>query len=556
MRWVHISPHQPSYGAGGPAPTFRITSDDDGFANIELAPDPRQLAAPISDPADLWTQFSSLDGATDGSVAGATVQIRSGFADWTVPLDAWQKLAQGHDRIYFRVRASTQASGTATYTSVLDREALNGNAPWVGVEQMSGTPPDVARQVSADVWAAMDLWDRMWLIFIEMLPESSPRRQAYSRVLNHALYAESGTQRCAKLLGLFVQLSEAGQVKFPTLMDLRLQIGSNETTPALTWKDERGEDTLLGHLLALFEVPFHRRITATQSELVEDVIAQLTDPGGEINQGYAGTCAATSITVYTILRNPAEVARWVRGLVDKRRLRVRLKNGDYMRVNSRCFSRATWLNLPAAARTVSNINLFMRSWTERAVQAALMDYGNFRARYNPQSDNYTSWLGTVMSSGLWEFEITRALEAIFDESWTWEFGGAGSSMSAPNRAAIATSLWNHLGQGALPVLVCFSPWGTGAHAVVGVKLENNQLVCRNPQYRGRVPASPTGAVLANPARTVSAAHRAEESFTQASIGAAVRGYIYENPGSASERGYRASEIPSHLQATVTPTNNS
>jgi hypothetical protein len=339
------------------------------------------------------------------------------------------------------------------------------------------------------------------------------------------------------------------------LLDMRVAVGSRSdgsqmTEPALFYRDERNEGTTLDHLLATWNIRLDKRIPLAMSEVIFEVMQELVDPPGQINQGAAGTCMATSVQTYTVIRNPAEYARWCRYILDKNsNHRVRLANGDWMRSNPEAFDTATWQST-AAGSSGNFLQAIGRTYSERGIQAAVMDYANFRETYNPETDQFRNWLGQVSNAGLWEFELSRALEAIFDQPWVCEFSGGNVDNINPNAA---NTLMDYFRQGGLPCVVTMT-WGTGSHAVLGMRVENDRLIFKNPQYRGSLPFTgyADGVNLNNPTRRIHDVSRAEESMSLADLRAVIFGFCRESSNLA-DRGYTLSEIPAHLQATVNPT---
>ncbi len=557
MRWVRVHAHFDVWAANGPAPTFCITSDDDGVAFLEIAKRPELLFRPVSDPSDSWNVFFSATGSNDGTVAATEIPITRGRADYTLPDGVWRNMRrvadgprEGDRLLYYRVKARPRGV-TRGWASHSDTDIQNGNAPFIEVVPLSG---DLSQSPIEDSAALerLDLFSRLWLSVIQLLGDD-PDRQALQRLLAHPTYREqsSPTTR-AKVLKLFVICGSRGRQLFPRLLDLRVQTGSNITEPAIFYRDEANEGTMLDHLVNLWDIQLDRRIPIALSEVIYEVMNEAVDPPGQLNQGAAGTCAATSVQTYVALRNPAEYARWCRYILDRRsRHRVRLANGDHMRANPEAFDVATWRNVLGGQLSGNWQMILGRTYSERGIQAALMDYGNYRMRYDPERDRFVNWLGQVSSSGLWEFEISRVIEAVFNEPWKFDFGG-GTLNSAPNSNA-ADNLITHFQGGGLPVIITML-WGTAAHAVLGLRIENNRVIFRNPQYRGNFPTPglANGTTLNQPTRQVHNVSRAEESMDRAGLRAALRGFCEES-SNASDRGYTVAEIPASLHGTVTPT---
>jgi hypothetical protein len=550
MATARVAAVMPVFATSGPPPKFRITFDaGQADVNIEIAKAPNYLAAPVSDATDPWTQFDSMGGKPSNGVAAQTLRINTeGWVDYTLPQQAWDGLKRNARYLYYRVRIR-DGSGQV-WLSHTDEECQTGHCPTLGLLTPPSGPAQNAPQSA--VTDLMTLWDRLFLAVLTVIPEEAAR---LGRVIAHPTYTGASNADRASILTVFVRCGYNGRGIFDALLALQVTIGSNVQRAALMHRDERNEGRMLDHLLALSEAPLHADVTSPTSEILYDLMFEIIDPGA-LNQGYAGSCAATSAQIYVNQRNPAEIARWGRYLLDRRHLRVRLANQDYMRTQPIAFRRATWLRLPVAQRTNSNISLLTRTYSERAIQCALMDYGNYRHRYNPERDQFRNALGTWLGSGLWCFEITRLFEGIFNEPWVWNFGGG--SWDAPNSTAATTGLMQAL-RSPDPCLMVMR-WGSsnGSHAVVGQRIQRvdgtDRVIFRNPQYRGRFPAYATASTHTQPTRRSHDAARAEESMDQAGLNAALIGYMTLTSQS-TERGFRLSEIPGHLQSTVTPTNN-
>lgn len=564
MRWVRVHTHFDIWASNGPSPTFCITSDDDGEAFIEIAKRPELLYRPQSDSDDAWNLYFSAHGSNNGAVSAETITITQGRADYTMPQAVWEHMSRVADetseasrRLYYRVKARPRGGGDEGYASHTDTQVQQGNVPSLEVLPLSGDLRVDNPVADSQAVARLDLFSRFILAIIQLLPESDSGRRALSRVLTHSTYEGqvSPTIR-ANILKLFVWSGGNGRAVFERLLDLRVVTGSRAgggfvTEPALFFRDERNEGTLLDHLLALWSVQLDTRIPVAQSEVIFEAILEVIDPPGQMNQGAAGTCAATSVQTYTAMRNPAEYARWCRYILDRRQNhRVRLANGQFMRANPEAFDVATWRQTSAGA-TGNWQRMIGRTFSERGIQAAIMDYANFRHRYDPERDTFVNWLNQVRGSGLFNFELSRALEAIFNQPWKFDYAG-GSINSAPNAGA-ADNLFSHFQNGGLPATISIL-WGGGGHVVLALRVENNRVIFRNPQYRGSfpVPGYTNGQSLNQPTRQLHNVARAEESMDLAGLQAAIRGFCHES-GSVSDRGYTLAEIPSHLQGTVNPT---
>ncbi len=536
MRWVRVHSHFDVWASNGPAPTFCITSDNDGEAFLEIAKYPELLFRPVSDPSDMWNCFFTHTGSNDGSVAATTITITGGHAEYTLPDAVWAQMKNvagesTRGALYYRVKARPTGSSSEGYTSHTDTACQDRNVPSIEITPVAGTP--TAAFDDSEALGHLTSWEQMF-IFLFPLMGDDPEHRALQTMVAHPVYRDQSSSRIrAKMLQLFIRSGGEGRQLFERLLDLRVAVGSSAggghmTEPALFWRDERSEGTTLDHLLALWDVQLDPRVPLLPSKVIFEAIVELIDPPGQINQGAAGTCAATSIQTYTALRNPAEYARWCRYILDRRQNHtVTLANGGTMRANPEAFDVATWRTTQPAAG--ANWQLVIgRTYSERGIQAALMQYAHTGAgSYDPERDSFVTWLGTALGSGLQLPEVKRALDAIFNQSWTWDFGG-GTSASAPNAGA-ATNVMSHFQNHGLPVYISIL-WGTGGHGVLGLRVENNRLIFRNPQYRGSYPPSAAhvnGAAMVSPTRTIHNVSRSEESMDLAGLQAAIRGFCHE-----------------------------
>jgi hypothetical protein len=536
MRWVRVRAEFPRYAAGGPPPTFDITSDDDGVANVEVATRPELLVTPMSSNPPVF--FSSTAGSPADGVDGVDVPIRDGRGVYELPAATWAAFTPHTQELWFRVVASTQPTGAPVFASHGDEDCRRGLAGRLDILPMSSAGPVDPIVIDPRALDAMPAAQRRLVRAIVDTPRLTDHR-LLAEVTAHEVFTDATVAQQAGILDLFARTNTPGRDLVEKLLDRRVQLASNSTEPALFVRDQRNEGTTLDHLLALHEARFHRRVRCRRAHIVFEVMRELVDPGLEINQGNVGTCTVTSVQAYTAERNPAELARWLRHLFDARSLhQCRLAREGTLRLNPRAFSQTSWNN-----------PFFERSYSERVLQAALMDYGNFRQRYDPAKDEFTDWTNHVAQGGLWYFEITRIVESAFSQPFAWDFGGG--SASNPVGAAATDRIFTHFSGGGLPVILV-TRWGTGAHAVIGLRTDGDRLIFRNPQYRGEQPTAATGTALSNPPRLVHAANRAEESIRKADLATWMIGFCHES-GRTSDFGYPAAEIPSHLQATVQPT---
>ena len=131
------------------------------------------------------------------------------------------------------------------------------------------------------------------------VPESDSARQALVRIFVHPVFREEITDVDirGKILTLWLfSIVEGAGSKVPQLLDVRVVVGSNLTEPAIMKQDLRGGNMLVDNLLALTGITPHPDIVGqpTAQRFIDDVITEITDPNGQVNQGQAGTCSPTS----------------------------------------------------------------------------------------------------------------------------------------------------------------------------------------------------------------------------------------------------------------------
>lgn len=532
MRWVRVHSDYDYWPSNGPAPTFCITSDDDGEAFLEIAKTRELLIHPYSDPNDPWNCFFTQTGSNDGSVAATTIQITGGRAEYTLPDAVWTQMrnvaGSAAGELFYRVKARPGSSSSEAYASHGDTAVQNREVPSIQVVPVRGTPEVSVFSDTAAI-AFLSAWEQLMLAIIPLMGANDAEYIGLQKLLAHQVYTGQNSPRVrAKVLQLFVKSSGAARQLFERLLDIRVAVGSSAdggymTEPALYYRDERGEGTTLDHLLALYDVQLDPRVLVSRSDVILDVIVELIDPPGQMNQGAAGTCAATTVQTYVAIRNPAEYARWCRYILDRRQSHtVTLANGGSMRANPEAFDQATHVAIePGAAGR--RRQLLTRTYSERGVQAAVMQYAS-GSNYDPEHDNFGS--GVLGDSGLTDPQVERILEHTFNQPWTID-----------SSANVRQNLMDHFQNWGLPVVMGFSNWDSFGHAVLGLRVENGRVIFRNPQYRGSYPPlNPAthrpyadGEVAADPTRTIHDVSRSEESMDLAELQAAVMdAFIHEN----------------------------
>jgi hypothetical protein len=234
-------------------------------------------------------------------------------------------------------------------------------------------------------------------------------------------------------------------------------------------KDLMGQGDLLSHLSRLATQPLVAGVDRT--ELVTCLIEEMENPT-KIQQEYRGTCVATTATILSSRKNPAEIARLVADLARPEGT-AKLSNGDTIKRN------ATFTNPDDGNRTPS----------VRLLQPALMDYGNFFLRYDNDRDvhtleNRSFWDGVkdgwdklrskiTLGGGLDGYGSNRILEALTGENFT-----TIHTVMRLNRNSAWKRIEASLAAGrSVPVGLA---WEDGGHKVLFDKIENGYVYYTNP----------------------------------------------------------------------------
>lgn len=529
MNWVQIRPLVANWPGGGTPPVFEIAADDNGDAVIELAWDPEALLAP-ADYADTPLRYYSTDvdfnvtvRKSDGStlpvsVSAQQIQLNGNRALWTMPQPLWDgyvaetlktlstpSTTTFQANIYYRVRA--QATGAANALIWPADPVLQGaaasTAPHIGILLLSATP---ASQVAPDTAAvqAMGTLNGVALgdVLIQLwsnLPEQDPDAQALVQVFSHPTFQGITDEDVrGKILKLWLFAGPNSRSRIPALLDRQTVVGSQVTQPVITKLDYKGAKSLADNLLGLLDVLPHPDIVGltTKEQLLDDVITEILDPNGQMNQGQASTCTTTSIQTLLITINPSEYARLQQGLLSAAGT-VQLANGANAVVPPAIFQVARYSATPPFS---------VRTNSELAFQATMLKYAMDTRfpTYAPNADpNAANGINTVfratVNNGLFSGEMKRVLNALFNVNFTIH-SVQQSDASWPAIATIQTrqpALRDELVQD-LPAkqqqLILVLYWGlpltdpkTGTHAVVALRHDGGRVYFKNPQYPGSAP---------------------------------------------------------------------
>ncbi|MBC8159788.1 MAG: hypothetical protein H7Z42_01100 [Roseiflexaceae bacterium] len=578
MSWVRIHPYIVNWPGGGAPPVFEISSDENGSAVIELAWDPQALLAPASyseplryystDVPFMATITTSSGTSRALNVPPQTITLASNRATWVMPADLWagyleeslKTLGGGpptnfQSNIYYRVRLTHPGASNAVVWPTDAMIRGNLHAPRIGVLRLSATP---ASQILPDIEAANamgglpflptfwgDLLRAMW----DVLPEADPHRQSLAAIFAHPNYQSQSVATRAKILRLWLVAGKNSRPRLPQLLSRSAVVGSGIVQPVLAKQDLRGGKMLVDNLLALLNITPHPDIVAFYSsggvkyltayeQLLDDVITEILDPNGQINQGEAGTCSPTSIMTLLINVNPAEYARLMLGLLSK--------------TGSATLARGGTISIPPAIYQLARYPLaagsafFVRTFSELGFQATVLKYAQdsrFPA-YDPSANvNASNGLNTVfqrtISAGLFEGETKRGLDGLFNVNFTTHFipqptaGQSAAQWTAAFQAAQPALLEGLLrdlpGRQQQMILATF--WGAlppspnaGGHAVMAIRRDNGRVFFKNPQYAGSNPSGATGTPAAGPPRRYDDASATLESMVESDLRSWIMGY--------------------------------
>ncbi len=561
MEWVRIHSLIQNWPGGGPPPVFDISADENGSVVVELAWDPQALMAPgtYTDPLRYYSSdiaFNATVTADNGStrsisVPAQTIQLTNNRATWSMPQALWDGYMEETFKtlrtpptttfsrnIYYRVRATAAGASQARIwpsDSVL-RGPNASAAVHIGILPISATPSSQVVPDNAAVRAMggpvllPTLWGDILTLMWRHLPENNPNRQALVRIFAHQAFTGADLPTKAAILKLWLFAGPRARPRLPQLLDRRAVVGSNLTMPVISKIALRGGKTLAENLLALLNITPHPDLTGvvTKEQLLDDVITEILDPNGQINQGAAGTCSPTSLQTLLITINPSEYARLQLGWLSASG-RAILANGGVADVPVGILKIANYAN-------VAGQPFLMRTYSELAFQAAILKYaqGNSFPAFagTPQSMNQI--FQATVAGGLTSDQTKRALDAAFNVNFTTHYISlpADSSNAAwvSAQRAIRDGLVRDLPVHQQQMLVAMfwsQPYNFG-HMVLGLRREpgSSRLFFKNPQYPGSHPAPgiAQGGAANNPPRRYEDPTQALESIAEADLASWIKGY--------------------------------
>jgi hypothetical protein len=543
MGWVRIHPFIPNWPGGGDPPVFEINSNENGEAVVELAWDPQALLHPATYP-DLLRYYSSAHGlngtisrdgggATNVNVPAQRITLDANRATWVMPKALWDAYVEESLKtlkspptstfsrnLYYRVSVTPPGGSKAEIWpsdyvlgslpanapppgegSFIDKAAAMA-APRIGILAMSATPasrviPDTAAvQAMGGIPFAPKLWSTVLTAIWNTLPETDANRMSLATVFAHPEFGRLTVKERGDLLKLWL-LSSKIRKDIPTLLSRNAVTGSGVLTPILKKTALKGGKTLLALLLDLFTIHIHPDLVImSRDELVADVLHEVLDPNGRVNQGAAGTCAPTSMQAMLITVNPAEYVRLQTGWLSSA-AKVELANGGVAAV-PRGILQVTRYSQPGAP---ASTGLFARNYSELAFQGACVKFA-YGSSFPADSGNEASANAIfkfVHDNGLFPDQSKKLLEALFGVAFTLsDVAPSNASDTATRQVNIADALFAALPAKQQQVLVA-SYWTTApqsalpagkkhvAHAVLALRHEGGRLFYKNPQYAGTSP---------------------------------------------------------------------
>jgi len=576
MTWVRMHPFITNWPGGGGPPVFEINSDENGTAVIELAWDPQALIAPASysDPLRYYTTAVSFSasvsragggGTRSVSVPAHTITLAGNRAVWVMPQDLWAGYLEESlktldsppsttfsGNLYYRVRLTPPGGATA---SIWPADApLNGpnaaSSPHIGILRMSATaqsqvvPDDAAVNGLGGVPLIPTLWSTVLRGIWQGSPETDPVRMSLAAVFAHPAFKAASPADRVDILRLWL-FAGRSRDKIALMLSRQAVIGSGLTTPIIEKMALKGGRKLVRQLLGLLDVAPHPDLgITTREQLVDDVLTEILDPNGQVNQGGAGLCVPTSIQAFLINVNPAEYVRLQVGWLSTT-ASAELANGATATVPPGIFqvSRYTSTALPGGGvLNATNTGFLFRTFSEMAFQGAMLKYGEDSAF--PASDGTEAAIQAIFAhvyrGGLGSTQTKRAMDGLFGVNFTlspiaWPPGpGLPATQQAITTSFLAdlvnrqqqvlfTVYWNK--PPSTPVPSGQTPANFFAtHAVLGIRREGGRVFFKNPQYAGSapVPSAVAGGNDVNPPRHYEDPRSSMESITESDL----RQWIY------------------------------
>jgi len=517
--WVRIRSALYNWTEGDRPPTFEVFSNENGRAIIELAFGSTDIpTAPERDPAAPLRYYNTAETLTALSITNANGSTRTlnlteqqiiltgNHASWTMPQALWDAYreelkksrlspsqSQMAQMLYYRVRFEPTGGTSAILwpeDASFNASPLNNRMNIIALrsDPLTQVMPDRPAILAMPSHAAQLEW--LW----QHLPESDPDRASLVSIFSHRFFTNHvETEIRGKVLSLWVQAGPARQRLF-TLLDRMFTTATGLEMTVLKQPCIKDNIMLIDHLLELVDIDPHPDIAGVRvaEHMVDDVLQEILDPNGQVNQGRASTCAPTAIMTMLLLSNAAEFVRLQRGFLSVGQ-QATLANGDVVNPPPGIFRAALYAGDQSSP-------FYVRTNSELAFQATILKYAKGRSfpRYNPDAPpNSARGINTVFQAtigrGLSFAEIKTTLDGLFNSNFT-------KNEAAQPTAALRNSFVTDIQASSAPLLTVLH-WqkphtdpNTGLHAVVSMRHEASRTFFKNPQYSG---SHPPAAMVAN-----------------------------------------------------------
>lgn len=548
--WVVIRSTFYNWTEGDTPPSFEIFANENGRAIVELAYGSRDIpTAPERDPANPLRyyhtgerleniQITNADGSSRTlNLDAQNIMLTGNRATWTMPQELWDcyreelrksrmtpPQSQMGAMLYYRVRFEPTGGTSAILwpgDDSFNASPLNNrmNIIAIGRSPRSQVPSD-----SAAVDAMPRHRDRLLEVWND-LPESDSDRQSLERIFTHRFFTNHvETDIRGKILTLWVDAGPARQRLF-TMLDRMFTSSAGEMT-VLKQPCIRNNIKMIDHLLEMVTIVPHPDMGSVRvaEQMIDDVLHEVLDPNGQVNQGAANTCATSGIQTMLINANASEYVRLQRGLLSSEG-QVTLANGDEVSVPAGIFQVARYAGNQASS-------FLVRTNAELAFQATMLKYakGSNFPDYDPSAPaDSPSGINTVfqatMRTGLTFDEIKRLLDGLFNATFS-------KTVEATPSDSLRNSFVGDMQAASEPLLTVLTwsnPPGqpdSALHAVLSMRHEAGRTFFKNPQYAGSSPPTgyqPNGSAE-NPPRRTDDPTQAMESMGDDDLSDWMRGY--------------------------------
>jgi hypothetical protein len=356
------------------------------------------------------------------------------------------------------------------------------------------------------------------------------------QIFNHPAFQGANVATRAALLKLWLFAGREARVRLTHLLDRNAVVGSNVLMPIISKTDLRGGKSLAENLVALLDITPHPDLNrvVSKEDLLDQVIMEILDPNGQINQGgvnphnqaSTGTCSPTSMQTLLITINPAEYVRLQKGWLSASG-QVTLANGGMADVPVGILRSANYMNIAGQP-------FKMRTFSELAFQASILKFAkgvNFPALTGtPQNINQI--FQATVATGLASNETQRALSAIFTTNFTTHYvslpANSGNAAWTGAQQTIRNDFLADLPfrQQQMLVAMFWGPAYQGGHVVMAIRRDGGRIFFKNPLYPGSHPAPgiAQGGNGTNPPRRYEDPSQSLESISEADLATWIKGY--------------------------------